>query len=286
MKKSEILEALFCVLPTVSAYHSPNTFLYNLLKKIARREIEDLFQERNGHSIEFNPFGELNFPYHSMGTIDSLNLFDLDELIILSFYWQNKTRYKKALDIGANLGLHSIILSKCGYSVSCYEPDPVHFKILKENLALNNVSNVQCYNMAVSNESGKMEFVRVLDNTTGSHLVGSKPNPYGELEKISVETRSFNSILSDFDLVKIDVEGHEKALVCSTDKDDWENIDGVLSIHDETNALALYKHFKNLGIKLFSQKINWHIVSKLGDIPLNHYEGSLFVTTKNKMFWE
>jgi len=286
MKKSEILEALFWVLPTVSAYHSPNTFLYNLLKKIARREIEDLFRERNGHSIGFNPFGELNFPYHSMGTIDSLNLFDLDELIILSFYWQNKTRYKKALDIGANLGLHSIILSKCGYSVSCYEPDPVHFKILKENLDLNNVSNVQCYNVAVSNENGKMEFVRVLGNTTGSHLVGSKSNPYGELEKISVETRSFKSILSDFDLVKIDVEGHEKALVCSTDKDDWKNIDGVLSVHDEANASALYKHFKNLGIKLFSQKINWHIVSKLGDMPLNHYEGSLFVTTKDKMFWE
>lgn len=286
MKKSEILENLFWVLPTVSAYHSPNTFLYNLLKKIARREIEDLFRERNGHSIGFNPFGELNFPYHSMGAIDSCNLFDLDELIIFSFYWQNKTNHKKALDIGASLGLHSIILSKCGYKVSCYEPDPVHFKILKENLTLNNISNVQCYNMAVSNEDGKMEFIRVLDNTTSSHLVGSKPNPYGELERIYVETRSFKSILSDFDLVKMDVEGHEKVLVCSTDKDDWKNIDGVLSIHDETNASALFEHFKNLGIKLFSQKINWNIVKKLEDMPLSHYEGSLFVTTKDKMFWE
>jgi len=286
MKKSEILENLFWVLPTISEYHSPNTFLYNLLKKIARREVEDLFQEKKGNNIGFNPFGELNFPYYNMGAVDSLNLFDLDELIMLSFYWQNRTRYNKVLDIGANLGLHSIILSKCGYSVSCYEPDPFHFKILKENLALNNASNVKCYNMAVSNENGKMEFVRVLGNTTGSHLIGSKPNPYGELEKISVETRSFKSILNVFDFVKMDVEGHENALVCSTDKDDWKNKEGILSIHDKTNALALYKHFKDLGIKLFSQKINWHLVSRLEDMPLNHYEGSLFVTTEDKMFWE
>lgn len=283
--KSEILNNLFVALPTVTAYHAPNVPLYNLLKNVARKEIESLFCEKNGHNIEFGPFGKLTFPYHSMGTIDSLNLFDIDELIMLSFYWQNRSRYKKVLDIGANLGLHSIILSKCGYEVTCYEPDPVHFEILKNNVTLNSILKIQCNNMAVASENGETEFVRVLGNTTGSHIVGAKLNPYGKLEKISVKTKSFKSILSGCDLVKMDVEGYEKVLVCTTDKNDWKNMDGVLSVHDKENAIVLFEHFKRLGIKLFAQKSGWNPVLKFEDMPMTHYEGSLFVTAKDKMFW-
>jgi len=103
-----------------------------LLKQVARKEIKDMFDTGEERSVDFKPFGELIFPYHSMGSVDSLKLFDLDELIIFSFYWANRTKYRKVLDIGANLGLHSILLSKCGYEVSCYEPDPIHFEILKK----------------------------------------------------------------------------------------------------------------------------------------------------------
>ncbi len=285
-KKSEILNSFFAALPSVSGCHAPNTPLYNLLKDVVRKKIESLFCEKKGHNIEFGPFGELTFPYHAMGTIDSLDLFDIDELVILSFYWQNRTRYKKVLDIGANLGLHSIILSKCGYQVTCYEPDPVHFKILKDNIALNNILNIQCNNMAVASEDGDMEFVRVLGNTTGSHIAGAKPDPYGKLERISVKTKSFRSILSGgYDFVKMDVEGYEKVIVRMTNKNDWKNIDGVLSVHDKDNASVLFEHFKGLGINLFSQKNNWHTVSKLKDMPMSHHEGSLFVTAKEKMSW-
>ena len=27
---------------------------------------------------------------------------------------------------------HSIILNKCGFDVNCYEPDPVHIRIMKK----------------------------------------------------------------------------------------------------------------------------------------------------------
>lgn len=285
MNKAEILGDMFLALPAVAEYHAPDTFLYTLLKKVARESIENLFKGKDAEKVWVGPFGKLIFPYYGMGAVDSLNLFDLDELIIFSFYWQNRRRYKRVLDIGANLGLHSIILSKCGYEVDCYEPDPVHFRILKENLSLNNIFNIQPYDMAVSSEDGEMEFIRVLGNTTSSHLAGSKPNPYGELETISVKTKSIKSILKDFDLVKMDVEGHEKNLVWATGWDDWKNIDGVLSVHDRDNAAALYEHFNDMGINLFSQKISWHRVSCLEDMPMSHYEGSLFVTAGDKMLW-
>ncbi len=284
MIEREAIEKLFLALPTISDYHSPDTLLYGFLKDASRKEIEKLFKNKKG-KIGFYPFGKIIFPYHKMGAIDSLNLFDLDELIIFSYYWRNRSRYKKVLDIGANLGLHSIILSKCGYNVSCYEPDPLHFKILLTNIKLNGIKNVTPYNMAVSNKESILDFIRVLGNTTGSHIAGAKKNPYGKLEKISVATADFRKIITGFDLIKMDVEGHEKEIICSTQYNDWKNSDGMLSVHDEVNAKALFEHFSKLKVNLFSQKINWKKVNSWKDIPGNHYEGSLFASIKKEMCW-
>src|SRR5437016_1885028 len=65
-------------------------------------------------AIRFGPFGELTLPYRRMGAIDSIDLFGLDELIIFSFYWANRKRYRRTVDIGANIGVHSILMARCG----------------------------------------------------------------------------------------------------------------------------------------------------------------------------
>lgn len=175
---SSIFESLLLALPLLRDHHAPGSSVYVLLKQVARREVEGLFSDQDTQAKEFKPFGNLAFPYHKMGAVDSLNLFDLDELIIFSFYWVNRSRYKRVVDIGANIGLHSIILSQCGFEVRAYEPDPQHFEILQRNLTLNGCFTTQAFNVAVSSKAGVMEFVRVLGNTTGSHLAGSKANPY------------------------------------------------------------------------------------------------------------
>jgi hypothetical protein len=147
---SSILESLILALPSVNHLHAPGSKIYTLLKQVARQKVENLFYDHEPKAEEFKPFGNLVFPYHKMGAVDSLNLFDLDELMIFSFYWINRQKYKRVLDIGANIGLHSIILSKCGFDIRAYEPDPQHFELLQRNLVLNNCSNVQTFNAAVS----------------------------------------------------------------------------------------------------------------------------------------
>lgn len=108
-----------------------------------------------------------------MGAIDSLDLFGIDKLVIFAFYWSNSGRYKRTLDMGANIGLHSIMMSRCGFQVTCFEPDPHHFSLLTRNLSDNNINSVTAVNAAVSVKEGTMEFVRVLGNTTGSHLAAT-----------------------------------------------------------------------------------------------------------------
>lgn len=284
-ESSSILESLFLALPSLKHLHAPGSKVYTLLKQVARREIEYLFSEREPKFREFQPFGELIFPYHKMGAVDSLNLFDLNELIIFSFYLVNRKRYRHVLDLGANIGLHSIILSKCGFEVRAYEPDPQHFQILSRNLEMNNCSNVQAFNAAVSSNTGEKEFVRVLGNTTASHIAGSKANPYGELEHFIIRVEAIGPLITWADLVKLDVEGHEKEILLATNSEHWQNTDALIEVENKNNAKFLYEHFTSLGVRLFSQKINWQMVKNIDDMPTNYREGTLFVTCKNEMPW-
>ena len=212
MGYSTFLESLMCSLPTLKKFQSYDTQLYQLLKIATSNEIERVFSGENSKEVEFKPFGNIIFPYHSMGAIDTLDLFGLDEMIIFCYYWINKDKYSNVLDIGANLGLHSIIMNKCGFNVKSFEPDPIHFDILQENLKINDSKNVEAFNVAISNTTDSKEFIRVLGNTTSSHLVGSKLNPYGDLETFPVKTISINDVINGVNLIKLDVEGHEKEI--------------------------------------------------------------------------
>jgi len=285
VSNNPILNDLFMSLPTVAEQHCTTTLLYKFFKEVARVEVLERFAKDDLTEHDFGPFGDIIFPYYKMGAIDSLDLFGLDELIIFSFYWANKNVYKKVADIGANIGLHSTVLSKCGFSVQSYEPDPTHFDLLSKNLKNNKCTNANPIKAAVSKEVGEMEFVRVLGNTTGSHLAGSKKDPYGELEKFTVKVEAIGPILDEVDFAKIDVEGHELILVQATEKKHWDNCDVMMEVGSEENAKGVFEHLNSLGVKMFAQKIGWNEVKSLDNMPTTYKEGSLFITSKSSMSW-
>lgn len=285
MDKSIVFDHFIELLPKLKKDHDPKSLLYQFLKTVTRHKIEEIYNAlTQGSAFVFEPFGQLYFPYYSMGAVDTSNFFDLDEMILYSFYWANRKRYKNVLDLGANVGLHSILLNRCGYQVKSYEPDPDHFKKLQENL-LKNECRSEAYNVAVSSGKRMMEFVRVLGNTTGSHLKGSKANPYGPLELIDVETISFQEIVGWADLVKMDIEGHEKEVILSTTFEDWSHLDLLVEVGNETNAREIFHHATQLGINLFSQKIGWNLAEHERDVPWSYKEGTLFMTQKDTMPW-
>ncbi|MDD5687478.1 MAG: FkbM family methyltransferase [Elusimicrobia bacterium] len=280
-----MLKEIILVLPCIHNYHAPSTGLYGLLKNTIREEVENLFNSSRAQIKGFGPFGGIAFPYFKMGAIDSLDLFGIDELIIFSFYWLNRKRYKNVVDIGANIGLHSIILNKCGYKVKAFEPDPRHFDVLQKNLSLNSCVSVKAFNCAVSSKSGKMEFIRVLGNTTSSHLAGSKRNTYGKMDKFSVNVQAISELLSWADLIKIDAEGHEKEILLSTKKTDWATTDALVEVESKFNARDIFDYFKALKINLFSQKNNWQKVNHFREMPTGYKEGTLFISSKKQMPW-
>jgi hypothetical protein len=130
-----------------------------------------------------------------------------------------------------------------------------------------------------------MEFVRVLGNTLGSHLAGSKANPYGDLERFPVKVEAIEPLISWADLIKLDVEGHEKEVLLATNRDHWLSTDALVEVENESNAATIYEYLTSLGVHLFSQKTNWQMVHDIDDMPTSYREGTLFVTCKSEMPW-
>jgi FkbM family methyltransferase len=278
------LDRIFATLAANPQLHVPGTQAYLDLKAAARAEIEALFRGTGPEPRPFGPFGPVAMPYTRMGEIDSLDLFGLDELIIFSFYHANRRRYARALDVGANLGLHSIILAKCGFEVRAFEPDPRHFAILAGNLKANAATRVQPFQAAVSTVDGTMQFVRVLGNTTGSHLSGAKES-YGDREFFDVRVVALPPLLEWADLAKIDAEGHEKVLLLAATTKDFAHIDVMVEIGSPANAHAVFEHLSSIGVGMFPQKLAWKRADRSSDLPTSHREGSLFISSKEEMPW-
>ena len=112
------------------AFHPRNNESYLKLEQNAIKLANECFGPKGPHSARFR-FGNLRMPFYSMGAINSTHLFGLDELLIFSFYKHAKKEYKNVADIGANIGLHSIVLALLGKTVSCFEPDPQTFNQLE-----------------------------------------------------------------------------------------------------------------------------------------------------------
>lgn len=278
----EIIE----ILPALAEEHARTSATYQALDKRAKAAVASSGLDRQDRKeIPLGYFGDIIFPFHRMGAITTLDLFGLDELIIFSFYWVNRKRYQRAADVGANVGLHSILMGKCGWNVMAFEPDPEHLTVLTDNLHINNSNNVRVTESAVSDEAGTLEFVRVLGNTTSSHLAGAKSDAYGTLEYFPVKVESIEDIMADVDFIKMDAEGQEKIILLGTCAENWSDTDMMVEIGSMENAKAIYEHLRKIEVNAFAQKIGWNQVKSLDQMPSSYKNGSLFITRKESMPW-
>lgn len=216
----------------------------------------------------------LTIPYVSFGTVTSDDLFADKEQALFDFYAASSLRYVNAVDIGANIGVHSILMAEQGWIVKAFEPDDQHFEHLCRNLERNGVDAlVERHNRAVSDFDGVETFVRVKGNTTGSHLKGDK-TPYGELEEFDVLVSDCRPLFAWADFCKMDCEGHEARLLKTVSHE--TTCEFMVEVGTPANAEAIYRHFQGWR-GMWAQQSGWKPVKSLADVPSHHSQGALFI---------
>lgn len=125
-----------------------------------------------------------------------------------------KNRRRVAVDVGANNGVTTSIMAGLFASVHAFEANPRLAGVLKSSAP----ANVEVHGMAVSSQAG--EAVLTVPVSAGVTLEGwgSMEAPllaqFEHLNQIRVETRALDSFgLTEVDLLKVDVEGHEMAVL-------------------------------------------------------------------------
>lgn len=119
------------------------------------------------------------------------------------------------LDIGANIGFYSLVLSTCrrGLKVIAFEPNPKNFRLLQRNVTLNGLQDrICCEPVALSDADGP-----ALLHLSASDMSASLESDFeATLQTVSVCATQLDNYLSSHPtpgrlVIKVDVEGHETA---------------------------------------------------------------------------
>lgn len=232
-------------------------------------------------TIKYNNLDPIKLKSFKMGGV-SLNdiILHKSELSLIHFFIKNKKNYNCIADIGANFGLHSIILSQLYKEVNAFEPYNLHYNFFNSLIKLNKIKNIRLNKKAVAEKSGKMKFIIMQNNTTANNLVSAKRTLYGKMKKIDVKCVSFNKAIDKCDLVKIDVEGYESKLFSSLNIKNLNiKTDFIIEIHNKFNALRLFNFVnKTKKFKMYKIKgINLTKINSYGSFPKNTKDGHLFL---------
>jgi FkbM family methyltransferase len=174
--------------------------------------------------------------------------FELDLFEIVCGQSQN------VVDVGANVGLHSLIASRrCGEmgKVWAFEPVPENLKHLRRNLEVNLCGNVFVVESAVGDTIGLVQ-IAIDPRNSGTHSIGVVGLPTIEVPITALDTAIPSSVFVD--VLKVDVEGYECAVI--------------------NGASALLRNHPTLFIEFVPSRMvrNGHDPEKLIDLLLRNYK--------------
>jgi FkbM family methyltransferase len=159
-------------------------------------------------------YGEMLFNLHDMYVGRSLDLYGEFSEGEVDVFRQVVQPGQTVLDIGANIGCHSLFLARQvgpGGSVLAFEPQRLVFQMLCANLALNSIPNVFCYQAAAGTQPGQL-LVPLADFYHENNLGGMGLGGHGFGEPVPVLTIDGLN-LPACHLIKIDVEGMEEQVL-------------------------------------------------------------------------
>lgn len=218
--------------------------LLDALRSIFKiRALEKLLVQLTKNKLFGSPITKLppNHYQYSKGSYRKANRngiyyqLDLSDTVDWYIYYGFKEESRQAfyklmltgdhiVDIGANVGDVSLNAAKiCGENgkVHAFEPDPINYQRLQNNLRLNHFTNIQTHQLGLGDNVGTFVMRRVSDGNQGMNRIVNHP-PGGkatiEIEVTTLDNFFEKNGIERVDLIKIDVEGFEYKVLKGAEK--------------------------------------------------------------------
>jgi len=233
------------------------------------------------HKTELGEFYILDNDRWIGKTIKMGKAWDADKIKLLISYLDKDS---VVLDIGANIGTHSIPYSKKVAKVIAFEPQKVVHKLFQMNTKLNKCDNIEINNVAVGHFIGDVSLSsRISDGKNKGKRIRyntNEPINYGGMEiglggektkMITIDSLYLNRV----DLIKIDVEGCEKMVIYGAretikrcrpiviyefKKDISDEMKKAMDIPNYILNFNIYSYFKDTLCYSDTQEIKWDML--------------------------
>lgn len=170
-------------------------------------------------------------------------------------------------DVGAHIGLFTLLLAPKLKKAVLFEPDPATFSLMVKNININGLGYAKSFNVAVSDTNG-LGKLAVMGKYSGLTKL-SRPGDTSLGNCVDTELVTLDDTLDrlgihKIDFLKIDTEGHELCVLRGA----------VKTLSKSRDALVLFENQDINGILSLFHEINWRVfgINELGDVVVEKRE--------------
>jgi len=210
----------------------------------------------NNNSTDLLIHKDLKFHFRKFTT--DYKVFE--EVIIKNIYQKYNVKFNKDqvwLDLGSNIGTFTCLAGKQCKKIYSYEVEQENYELLEENVKLNNLNNVEIFNVGITQKGieNKLYLCNTAYNKYQHSLIHTT-----QKNSIDIQTKKFKDILTpDINCVKMDIEGCEIEIL---ENNNFDNIDIFIFEY----SFKYDKSTKRLVNIIEKLKKNFNICSNLAQI--------------------
>ena len=186
----------------------------NLRKEITRAELSLIGRLILGRLMSTNTIDLLGYKISFMSKKDFLYLF-YEVFVGASYFFQADDTHPLIFDCGSNIGMSVLFFKKLypNARIVAFEPDPFTFETLRRNVDENHLSDIDLHQIALSNRVGEIELFRDASSKISSLKMSTLRKRHSG-PSVIVPARCLSEFISsEIDLLKIDIEGAEDAVM-------------------------------------------------------------------------
>jgi len=171
----------------------------------------------------------------------AMDIWSVKETFLDQFYTRYGTNIESdwiIVDIGAAIGEFTVYAAQRAPAgeVYAYEPNPQSFALLQENIMLNKLSNVQAFCVGVWDQAGAMQL----------NLAQQAETAIAEIPVITFDQLVRDSVDSVIDLLKLDCEGAEYAILMGASAKSLARVQRIVMEYHDLDAEHEHSHLVHL----------------------------------------